>query len=356
MPIFEPTYRQHCQVTCKPDYAGNLRRIARWQQARRDGADPTARMYSADRSDIPTVPRAVLYRRDERRKLAEEARAGKIDRLRRGVYLRPFTRSGRASKDAEVTVMRGVRGVVDVSSADLWFSHTTAALLHRCWLYRASSTVHVTYRVKPHTAIETGDDVRKHWTTLTERDRAVVDGIPVTALERTVVDCARLLSFDGGVVVATSAFRLGADPAVVGEILDEMGGTRGIVKAREVVAAVEPGCASPGEALAYQGARSLRPQQPETQVRVPTRRGVYWVDIGWSDLKIGFEFNGAVKLSGGSFGDPDVRRQDQSARAQALMEEGWWIVDLAWDDVIDPERLDLLMRQVFVDRRRQHEK
>ncbi|PUB22799.1 hypothetical protein C8K30_11221 [Promicromonospora sp. AC04] len=231
--------------------------------------------------------------------------------------------------------MRRVRGVVEASSVDLWFSHTTAALLHRCWTYRTSETVHVTYLVKPHVARGADGDVRKHWTALPLRDRAVVDEIPVTALERTVVDCARMLSFESGVVLATSAFRLGANPKLVGELLDEMGGARGIVRAREVAAAVEPGCASPGEVLAYLAARRLRHRRPETQIPVATRRGVYWVDCGWSDLRIGFEFNGAVKFSGGSYGDPDARQRDQSVRAQALMEAGWWIVDLSWADVDD---------------------
>lgn len=334
--------------------ASALERIARWQQARRDGTDPTARMYSADRADAPTVPSALPYRREERRKLAEHARAGRVERLRRGVYLRRPRSSGRGSHDRETTVTRTVRGVVEASSADLWFSHTTAALLHRCWLYDIPETVHVTYLVKPHVDSRAGDGVRKHWATPERRDRTVIDGIPVTTLERTVVDCARLLPFDGGVVLATSAFRLGADPKVVGEILDEMSGARGIVRAREVIAAVEPGCASPGEVLTYQAARRLRSRRPETQIPVATRRGVFWVDSGWSDLKIGFEFSGVVKFSGGEYGDPAARRQDQSARTQALMEAGWWIVDLSWRDVTDPEALDLIMRQALVDRRRQH--
>jgi len=250
--------------------------------------------------------------------------------------------------------MRTVRGVVEASGAGLLFSHTTAALLHGCWLYSVPETVHVTYLAKPHTGSPAGGDVRKHWATLGHRDRTAIDEIPVTTLERTIVDCARLLPFDSGVVLVTSAFRLGADPKLVGEILVEMCGTRGIVQAREVVAAVEPGCASPGEVLTYQAARRLRPQRPETQIPVTTRRGVYWVDSGWSDLKIGLEFSGVVKFSGGEFGDPDGRRQDQSARTQALMEAGWWIVELSWKDVTDPEALDLILRQALVDRRRQH--
>ena len=346
--------RHYCAMRHEPDFSSSLDRIARWQRARRDGTDPTVRMYSADRRDGPAVPQALSYRRDERRRLAEDARAGRVERLRRGVYLRPFAPSGRASHDAEIRAIRTVRGVVEASSADLWFSHTTAALLHRCWLYRVPETVHVTYLAKPHVGTSTGGDVRKHWATLDPRDRTVVDEIPVTALERTAVDCARVLPFDSGVVLVTSAFRNGAVPEVVGEILHKMGGARGIVRAREVVAAVEPGCASPGEALAYQAARRLRPRRPETQIPVTTRRGTYWVDSGWSDLRIGFEFNGAVKFSGGAFGDPDARRQDQSARTQALMEEGWWIVDLSWQDVIDPEALDLIMRRAIVDRRWQH--
>lgn len=106
--------------------------------------------------------------------------------------------------------------------------------------------------------------------------------------------------------------------------------------------------------LVHQAARRLRPQGLATQIPVPTRRGVYWVDSGWTDLKIGLEFSGEVKFSGGEFGDADARRKEASARTQALTEAGWWMVDLWWADALDTEALDVILRQALVDRRRRH--
>ncbi|MFD6446828.1 hypothetical protein ACFWEJ_17105 [Promicromonospora sp. NPDC060204] len=332
----------------------SLERIARWQRAQRDGTDPTSRLFSADRAEAPAVPEALPFRREERRVLAEDARAGRIERLRRGVYLPPHVPTGRTAPDRETTALRRVRGVVEASDTNLCFSHTTAALLHGCWLFDVPDTVHVTYAGKPHIARAKADDVRKHWKKLDQRHRTVVGQVPVTTLERTVTDCARFLRFESGLVLATSAFRRGADPAMVGELLRTSVGARGIVTARAVVEAVDPGCGSPGEVLVHQAARRLRPQGLATQIPVPTRRGVCWVDSGWTDLKIGFEFNGAVKYSGGEFGDPEVRRSEQSARTQALAEAGWWMVDLAWPDAIDPEALDVTLRRSLVDGRRRH--
>ncbi|MEU4364001.1 hypothetical protein [Promicromonospora sp. NPDC023987] len=335
----------------QPDYRTNLDRIATWQRAWRDGTDLTARLYSADRTTGPVVPASLPYdTRGTRRALARDARAGRVERVRRGVYLPVQVESGNRSQDAEAALMRTVRGLADASGTQLCFTHTTAAVLHRCWQYRMPQAVHVTYPVKP--KIRRGDDgVRRHWATLTPRDRTVVDRIPVTTLERTVFDCARTLEHDCALVLATSAFRLGADPAVVGVIVDENHRVPSIAAARTVLEAIEPGCASPGEVLTYRAARLVRPEGLETQIQVGTRRGTYWVDSGWPALKVGLEFHGAVKYSGGSFGDPSVRHEERGLRAQALMEEGWRILDLGWNEVIDQQRLELAIRETLLRRR-----
>lgn len=335
----------------QPDHLTNLARIATWQRDWRDGTDLSARLRSADRTTGPVVPASMPYEtRGTRRELARAARAGRVERVRRGVYLPAHVDSGNRSQDAEAVLLRTVRGLVDASSADFCFTHTTAAVLHRCWQYRTPRLVHVTYPIKP--KIRQGDDgVRRHWAKLPARDRTIVDRIPVTTLERTVFDCARTLDFDSALVLATSAFRLGADPGVVGLIFDESRRLPGIAAARTVVGAIEPGRASPGEVLAYRAAWFVRPEGLKTQIRVVTRRGTYWVDSGWPALKVGIEFHGAVKYSGGSFGDPSARREERSLRAQALMEEGWRILDLEWNDVIDRQRLELTVRESLLRRR-----
>jgi hypothetical protein len=334
----------------QPDYRANLARIATWQRNRRDGTDPAVRLYSADRTIGPVVPTSVRYESGIRTRLARDARAGRVERIRRGVYLPAHVESGNRIQDDEAALMRTVRGLVDASSADLCFTHTTAAALHRCWQYRTSGLVHVTYPVKPK-IMRDDDGVRRHWARLTARDRMVLDRIPVTTLERTVFDCARTLELRSALVLAASAFRLGADPAVVGVILDESNGMPGIAAARMVVAKIEPGCASPGEVLAHLAAGQVRPEGLETQIQVVTRRGTYWVDSGWPALKVGIEFHGAVKYSGGSFGDPAARQRERTLRAQALMEEGWRILDLEWNDVIDQQRLELTVGEVLLRRR-----
>ncbi|MEK8228183.1 hypothetical protein NKG05_22085 [Oerskovia sp. M15] len=68
---------------------------------------------------------------------------------------------------------------------------------------------------------------RRHWTALPERDQALLNEIPVTSLERTVIDCARSLSAPSALVVADSALRLGAEVRLLDQILDEAAGKRG---------------------------------------------------------------------------------------------------------------------------------
>lgn len=253
----------------------------------------------------------------------------------------------RSHELSELRTLRTVRAVVDRARSSLWVSHQTALLLHGCWTFRSGTAVHVTHLGNPNIDRQNEPDVVRHWTELPVRDRAVVAGIPVTTLERSLVDSIRTAGPDSALVVADSAFRRGASTTLVQRMVAESAGKRGVVQARETLRLADPRSASPGESLVRAAMHRVRDKGPALQIPVKTRIGTCWVDVGWTDLKVGFEFDGAVKYSGGAYGDPEQAQQDRARRVRALEEAGWLIFEVKWADVVDPAEFADLVFEAF---------
>lgn len=296
------------------------------------GEAPHAHFYSAD-STPPRVPPAVPYDRTTRQLVADAAASDGVVRVRRGVYVatpdsaRPF--------DAEF--LTEVRGVVEALTTEFWVSHTAAARLHGLWTYRDPGQVHVTHERNP--CVKEEGRLKRHWTrSLPERDRTTVDGVPVTTLERTIVDVACSASLPCALVTATAGFRAGADAALVGQIVDERASGRGVVQARRVMELCNPDCAAPGEALVRLAAIESGLPEPQVQVPVAIPGGTAWLDVGWPVIKAGLEFDGAVKFSG-LLGDPFAARDRQAARAVGVERAGWLVESVGWDEAMEFQAL-----------------
>ncbi len=209
-------------------------------------------------------------------------------------------------------------------------SHASAALVWGLPLLTIPSTTHVIQTVKP--ASDGAEDVVRHTHRLPEEHRTVRHGIRVTTLERTLVDCATLLPPLGGLVVVDAGLHIGADRARCAEILTAAGSRRGVRRARAVFDLADDGAESPGESwLRFVFLRAGLPA-PKTQIRVPTRLGEYWGDMGWPDWKVLAEYDGRAKY-GGRGGEPLVaekRRQD------AIEEEGWRVLRVVAEDLRNP--------------------
>ncbi|MFE6969250.1 hypothetical protein [Isoptericola sp. NPDC057653] len=301
-----------------------------------------------DRRELtaPAVPPAILFSEARRGEIAGMAARGALERVRKGVYLAPVAAEGPA-RTRHAEILRQVRAVEVRLSTAFWYSHATAALLHGCWTVRLSPTVHVT-QLRPPNADQTRErDLRRHWAALPERDRTDLDGLPVTCLERTVVDCARTLPPDQGLVIADSALRGGADLTLIDAILDESRGGRGVRRAREVIGLADPRSESPGESLLRWIVHDAGLPAAETGHRVTTRRGDLWLDLAWPDRKVALEFDGAVKYSGGEYGDPAQRLFDEKLRHDALAEAGWLVLRVVWEDLLHPELLTARIRSAL---------
>lgn len=171
---------------------------------------------------------------------------------------------------------------------------------------------------------------------------SVVDHL-VTSRVQTVLDCALALPFDEGLSVADSALR---DPEVAREEL--MSGVEdapriGRSRVRRVVECADPGAANPFESCVRAVALDVAGLTLRTQVQI---RGVGWVDLADTDLKIVIECDSWAFHSGEDLFRRDVRRYTDLARA------GWLVVRFVWDDAMHrPDRVRGVLTDVVALRR-----
>lgn len=301
--------------------------------------DPTRDIRAG--SEVPgrrALPEVIRWRPDRDAAIRSGQRRGTLVRVRPAVYA-PETCADQASPAirTETVHLRNVAAALESLRTDFWVSHVSAALLWGCWVYRLGTLAEIT-QLHPPDVRESAGPVRRHWTKLQARDRDDIDGVPVTTLERTVVDCALALPPQQAIGIVESGLRMGADRGLVEQILAESGGKRGVRSARQVIGVADGLVESLGEArlrwtLFDAGLPPLSPSIP-----VETHRGTRWVDLGWEDLKVGFEFDGKVKYSG-KYGDPADVLWREKERHDALVEAGWILVRVMWADLDDVDAL-----------------
>lgn len=259
----------------------------------------------------------------------------------------PVPDEGGIALRRERQVLQLAAAVASTLRTDFVFSHETAALLHGLSHYRLGEQVHVAQSWKPPSR-SSGRQLRRHPVDVPAGDRMLVGGRPVTTLERTLVDCARWLPGDRALVIADSALRAGADPVVVDRVLGDARGRAGVRRARRIVALADARAESPGESLVRWHLDEHGFDVPDLAVRVSTPVGDSWVDLGWPGLRVGIEFDGAVKYSGGAYGDPAGRLFAEKRRHDALVEAGWVLLRVVWADLREPARLIARVHRALV--------
>ncbi|RAX21415.1 hypothetical protein DRB07_11350 [Actinomyces sp. Z3] len=141
----------------------------------------------------------------------------------------------------------------------------------------------------------------------------VVNGLPVTTLLRTAVDCAFDLPARESITIVDSAMRAlcrpdrfdpeqararweRIRPRLLAAVEAE-GPRRGAVRARAVVAMASPFSESPGESLTRRLVVALGLPSPELQheVTLDAGRGQRFLDLAWPNLRLAIEFDGRSK-------------------------------------------------------------
>lgn len=303
----------------RPDrMAANLCRAP--EPGRRPGEEPV---------DLPAV---LLAGPADEADLRRRLRAGEVVRVRRGVYAPTRAPAGPARDARWLSLVRAL-AVQHRTRIDLCFSHETAALLWGLPVLRPSGRVHVIQPGRP--TVRGADHLVRHHGALPRAQVVQITDLPVTSLERTVLDCACSLPADRGLVLADAALRRGADLELLGGLLAARAGRRGVRRARLVLDAADARSESAGESLTRWAVIRAGLPRPELQVPVDTGRGRRYIDLGWPDRRVGVEFDGYVKYSGGGSSAAAVLFEEKR-RQDALDEEGWRLVRVTWQDLRDP--------------------
>lgn len=301
----------------------------------RPGSSPPART---------TAPRVVLARDLPIVRLRESVTAGELTRVGHGIYLADragpggVTQRGSGPGEVRQRALAHAYGTHRRLTARHVFSHGTAALLWGLPVWRTPGRTSV---LVAHSAGRGADPrVQRRVGLPAEADVAIVDGLPVTSLTRTLVDCAHDLRPIDALVVADAALRAGAvrDEAVA--LLRDGGRRRGLGQAREIVSLADDGAESPGESAArFVVLRDGLPP-PRTQVAVATRLGTFWVDVAWWELRVALEYDGRVK-----YAEPEALVQEKR-RHDALVEAGFRVLRVTKEDIAGRALTERVLRAV----------
>lgn len=211
------------------------------------------------------------------------------------------------------------------------FSHQSAALVWGLPLLAIPDRTHVIQDTHP--GRRAAKDLVRHIHTLPAQHRTIHRSLPVCTLERTVVDCLRTLEPLAGLVVADAGLHLGADRDLCRAMLDAP--SSGCRKARALLDLADDGAESAGEThLRFAFLRAGLPV-PTTQIRIRTRLGEYWSDLGWEEWRLVAEYDGRVKYGarGSDALVAEKRRQD------AIEEERWHVLRVVKEDLRRPGEL-----------------
>jgi hypothetical protein len=207
--------------------------------------------------------------------------------------------------------------------SDHVFSHATAALLLGCRVWTVPDRTHLyqSYRASGRAA----KDIVRHTGVVLPEQVVIVEGLPVTSLARTVVDCALSLHPLEALVIVDSALQLGVRREDLLRMLEARAGRRGIRRALLVVGLGEAGVQSAWETwVRYEILRAGLPR-PTTQMSVETDLGLFHTDLGYERWALGIEFDGLAKYrpDGVRPGhDPAREYMNEKARAEAIRRAG----------------------------------
>jgi hypothetical protein len=240
--------------------------------------------------------------------------------VRRGVDLTPLER-GRAA-----WLWSGRNGVLAGLSA--------SAQLGAKWVESESiaQLIHANRRPPPGIAI--------HTDTLLPSEKQLVSGLPVTTAARTAFDLGRRHPLVEG-VQRIDALMNATDLKVndIDALIARHPRVRGLRQLRATLELVDDGAESPYESLTRVVLLQAGFPQPETQIEVRDEFGEVFarIDMGWSQWKVGVDFEGAHHWT-----DPKQRSWDVERYAR--------LPELGWIDVRVTSGMLHNRRRTFLDR------
>jgi hypothetical protein len=216
-------------------------------------------------------------------------RGGTLDAIRRGTYVHgPLPPDGLERHELRI------RAAVEELSSQAVVSHVSAAVLHRLPIWKLPlDRVQVT-RPGRCRGGRRGDLVHVHTNTLDPAEIIDLDGLPVTSVERTVLDIARASAFMQAVVVADGAFaREETDLERAWGLLAAMRRWPGVPSARRVLEFADGRSGGVGESRSRVLIAAAGLPAPELQWPVPGTP--YETDFAWPERRTVGEFDGRIK-------------------------------------------------------------
>ena len=311
----------------------------------------------------PPLPRLRLASRDD---TCPCNRADGLVKVARGVYLAPSASDNPLEQRREITLAR-CAALLEISPSARALTHEAAAAVHGLWTRPWEPDLAVAMPNRPSApnlrmpAVTYCDGARRrrgraptaHRHTIALHDDEVchVNGLPVTTLERTAIDCACDLPPAESICVVDAVFRVlcapdrftgrcrARDPeelrAELFRALARQGRRRGVKRVRAVIGIADPFSESPGESVARLVVRASGLPAPVTQYRYEDREEGrrYYIDLAWPQLRIAIEFDGFMK-----YVSPEDLRAEKR-RELRLRRGGWTVFRLVWKDLRQPDLL-----------------
>lgn len=226
-------------------------------------------------------------------------------------------------RDAEVSATQRARGAWLWTERSGVIAGVAASAVHGAKWVAAGVTVDVIHRHH-----KTAAGLLVHRDALMDNEIAHVRGLAVTSAARTAFDLGRWLPQAAAVeridaLMATT----GVATAEVAAVMDVHKGVRGLARLADTLSLVDGGSESPQETRTRLLLVKSGFPPPRTQIQVFNRYGdfIARIDMGWEDLKVGVEFDGAQHWL-------DARQRSHDIdRASELAAEGWVIVRVSAD-------------------------
>ncbi|MBT2531229.1 hypothetical protein J7E83_03635 [Arthrobacter sp. ISL-48] len=273
--------------------------------------------------------------------------SGALVRLRYGCYIRAslWKKQEPAMRSLQ-RIHAHAHGTRTTSAGDFAYCHTSAARLHRLYLWDVDDIVHVLQRISP-SSERHGKDVLCHTRPFTPHELVIVDGLRTTSLERTAADCAMWLPYPKALILMDQALRRGADPTWLQQTARSLDGRRGICTFRKVLENADARSESAGETLTRELIHRLRIKSPQPQLEIQTRAGNHRLDFGWKEEKVALEFDAKTKYFDYK-PTAEVLFQERR-REKALMEEGWRFLRVEWKDLFREQEFKNRLLRVLLD-------
>ena len=267
-------------------------------------------------------------------------------RLRPGRFVSRSQFDSLTAEEKHRVIAEAVLGAA--TAPDAVVSHVSAAVFHGLDVWNADlSRVHIT-RNRARGGGRSSSIRRLHTSPYTDEEVVDIDGVRVTALARTVADCARTLPFETAVCIADVAARArGLTVEQIVAALNSCPNHPGNRKAHTVAKFMDGRSESVGESRTRVLLHNLG-YTPQLQVTITDSRGfVGRVDFDLDEIDTVIEFDGKVKYGrfvpeGKSAADvlwEEKRREDR------IRGTGRHVVRIAWADLDHPELVDQMIRE-----------